>query len=126
MFSMQIKMSWNIYRLTLRVLKDRDTCLEWCREQELLPREKNCHKCNRKMTFDPDRGLGRFRCRYDHRGRGTIEISATKETWFENVKTSPSKIRRMLFNQKINFIFKFFLKLSITPLYVSIPLKVIF
>jgi hypothetical protein len=92
MFSLQIKMSWNIFRLTLRVLKDRDTCLEWCREQELLPREKNCHKCNRKMTFDPDRGLRRFRCRYDHRGRGTIEISAAKGTWFENAKTSPSKI----------------------------------
>ncbi len=85
-------MCWNIYRLTLRVLKDRDTCLEWCREQELLPKEKNCQKCKRKMTFDPDRGLGRFRCRYNHRGRGPIEISAAKGAWFENVKTSPLKI----------------------------------
>jgi hypothetical protein len=92
MFSLQIKMYWNIYRLTLLALKDRNTCLEWCREQELLPREKNCQKGNRKMTFDPDRGLGRFRCRYNHRGRGPIEISAAKGTWFENVKTSPLKI----------------------------------
>jgi hypothetical protein len=44
------------------------------------------------MTFDPDRGLGRFRCRYDHQSRGTIEISVARGTWFENVKTSPSKI----------------------------------
>lgn len=84
--------NWNIYRLSLEVLKDRDTCLEWCRQRELILREKMCSKCNKKMTFQSDHGLGRFRCRRDHSGKGEINVSAVSNTWFENVKISPSKV----------------------------------
>lgn len=83
----------NIYRLSTTVLKDRDSCMEWLREKGLLPSlEKWCPRCtNKLMTYQPH-GLGRYRCRRNHSGRGPIELSAAQGTWFENVKMTLEKV----------------------------------
>ncbi|XP_054155892.1 uncharacterized protein LOC128954341 [Oppia nitens] len=81
----------NIYILASTHLKDRDTCLNWLREKDLPPINRKCPNCKRPMTYEADHGLGRYRCRNSHSGKGDINISVAKGTWFENVKAGVIK-----------------------------------
>lgn len=87
----------NIFKLSSTILKDKDTCMDWFREQGALPSttERVCHWCPRgkPMTWDPDVGYaGRWRCRANHGNRGVLSVMATEGTWFEHVKIDPRKV----------------------------------
>ena len=65
------------------VLKDRQSTLEWCFENRLLPKQKQCEQCERAMTLSKCIKTSdklRWRCqKNDH----TLEKSVREGTWFE-------------------------------------------
>jgi hypothetical protein len=89
----------NLYKLSTTHLRDRDTCVSWLRSQGLLPPivERKCYQCKRNMIYEGDHGFGRYRCQYNHRGRGPIYVSVAKDTWFTNVKSGPIKCTLLVY-----------------------------
>lgn len=78
--------------MLLQIIKDRDTCLNWCVQQSLLNNERICKpgrhlvKWSKESANDEDHALNRiFRC-YKHKNTNLKGVSAAKGTWFENRK----------------------------------------
>ena len=87
----------NLFTLAKTHLRDRETCLNWIREEGmLLPKEIPCPRYRAKgqdkiMAFE-DHGSGRYICNENHGNRGRLTITATQGSWFENVKIPPQKV----------------------------------
>lgn len=69
----------NLFSLAKK-LSNHETAIEWCREIELIPREKWCIRHKRPMVYvEEEGGLGRFRCcknkKYNH------SIAVAHNTW---------------------------------------------
>lgn len=81
---------WNIYKLALGPLNNRDRVIEWLQSKEILPARMRCpqHPSHDMIYDDPNgRGFGRFRCRKrGHRNNKDVEVQLTKDTWLENSK----------------------------------------
>lgn len=72
---------WNIYKLTLTVLHDRKTCIDWLINEELLPRSRNCPICKKPMILDViGHPSGRFRCQKMHTPERIISQPLVKNT----------------------------------------------
>lgn len=77
----------NFRKLTLEVMKDRDTCIEWLLNHGLLTRTKNCRKCGGPMKLEVGiNGWGRLRCRKHNEC-----VQITKRSFFESVRLAPEK-----------------------------------
>lgn len=81
----------NILKLARNQLKDRETCVEWLKDLELIPRSKKCPRCKKEMKWRARGTFGQFRCRGKHGSLGDYEVCVSKDTWFENIKVSPEK-----------------------------------
>jgi len=85
---------WNLFKLSKNVLYDQEKTIEFCKERNLLLKEKQCPTCMKFMawTRQPDEvGLGyNWQCRNQKCAKKPI-ISARPNTWFENSKLSVKK-----------------------------------
>ena len=71
---------------------NKETCVEWCRDNRLLHREVSCPSCYSVMVFSPERNsYGQFRCRRKHRDDKDRVFSITKNTWFDGIRVSIPK-----------------------------------
>ena len=54
--------SYNLIRLG-EVVQNSEKAIEWCKEQGLLPSNRDCWNSRQPMAIRCDRGIGSFRCR---------------------------------------------------------------
>ena len=81
----------NICKLAFEVLRERKVCLDWCADQGLFNKERNCDICGSSMTYDYDSGvLGRHRCQRVSKHRklkkGVVEVNTSENTFFYNAR----------------------------------------
>ena len=77
-----------------KFLHDRALTADWCREMGLVAQAKQCDRCNQPLAWDnspPHDKFGRFRCRRRKCRNYDKSISASKGSWFENVKVEADK-----------------------------------
>lgn len=86
----------NIFYLTRNILSDRNTVIDFCIENRLIPTEKRCVSCRKQMHFRNSsacKGIAReWRCMNKGCRRKNHSVSARNGTWFSESKLSIEKI----------------------------------
>ena len=80
----QIQNKYNLIKLGELVVKNPESAIEWCKNQELLPKERVCQTCHRPMNFV--KGLDVFRCWRS--GCSSRRYPVAKDTWFDGVQSA--------------------------------------
>ena len=80
----QIQNKYNLIKLGELVVKNLESAIEWCENQELLPKEHVCQTCHRPMNFVKE-GLGVFRCWRS--GCSSRKYPVEKDAWFDGVQS---------------------------------------
>lgn len=85
---------WNIWKLATGPLKNKDSCVQWLRERQLVPSTKYCNQHRCEMYLRDGEFLGRFRCRTGSREHSE---SAAKGTWFEQSRLPPDTVMMLTY-----------------------------
>lgn len=88
---------WNIERLYNDVIGDRDTCLQWCEEQKLVPLRRFCTEGHELFIVHGKTIFGQFQCSKKHTNRKKIAISRTRGSVLEGKRMSPEKLLILMY-----------------------------